>query len=93
MQSLNGKVAVVTGGSRGIGFAIAQALVAEGVKVVDYRLEASRIWRRRGTKLERARPGKRRDVETESRRRAAVRRRRAGDRCGGRRASAASISS
>jgi NAD(P)-dependent dehydrogenase (short-subunit alcohol dehydrogenase family) len=34
MQSLDGKVAVVTGGSRGIGFAIAQALVAGGVKVL-----------------------------------------------------------
>jgi 3-oxoacyl-[acyl-carrier protein] reductase len=33
MESLNGKVAVVTGGSRGIGLAIAHALVAEGVKV------------------------------------------------------------
>jgi NAD(P)-dependent dehydrogenase (short-subunit alcohol dehydrogenase family) len=33
MQSLNGKVAVVTGGSRGIGLAIARALVADGVKV------------------------------------------------------------
>jgi NAD(P)-dependent dehydrogenase (short-subunit alcohol dehydrogenase family) len=33
MQSLNGKVAIVTGGSRGIGLAIARALVAEGVHV------------------------------------------------------------
>jgi NAD(P)-dependent dehydrogenase (short-subunit alcohol dehydrogenase family) len=33
MQRLDGKVAVVTGGSRGIGFAIAHALVSEGVKV------------------------------------------------------------
>ena len=31
--SLHGRVAVVTGGSRGIGLAIAQALVAEGVNV------------------------------------------------------------
>jgi 3-oxoacyl-[acyl-carrier protein] reductase len=33
MQSLRGSVAIVTGGSRGIGLAIARALVAEGVKV------------------------------------------------------------
>jgi len=33
MQSLNGKTAVVTGGSRGIGFAIAHALAEEGVNV------------------------------------------------------------
>ncbi len=33
MDSLRGKVAIVTGGSRGIGLAIARALVAEGVSV------------------------------------------------------------
>jgi 3-oxoacyl-[acyl-carrier protein] reductase len=33
MNSLNGKVAIVTGGSRGIGLAIARALVADGVRV------------------------------------------------------------
>ena len=33
METLRGKVAVVTGGSRGIGLAIARALAAEGVKV------------------------------------------------------------
>jgi len=33
MQALNGSVAMVTGGSRGIGLAIARALVANGAKV------------------------------------------------------------
>jgi len=34
MSSLNGKCAVVTGGSRGIGFAIARALMDEGARVL-----------------------------------------------------------
>jgi len=33
MESIDGKVAIVTGGSRGIGLAIARALVANGVRV------------------------------------------------------------
>jgi 3-oxoacyl-[acyl-carrier protein] reductase len=41
MQTLNGKIAIVTGGSRGIGLAIAHALVGEGVNVtVTARSEA-----------------------------------------------------
>ena len=47
MGSLNGKVAFVTGGSRGIGLAIARALVAEGAQVAitgksDAHLSAAR---------------------------------------------------
>jgi len=53
--TLNGKVALVTGGSRGIGLAIARALAAEGVKVSvtglsDAHLSAAR------TKIESAGP-------------------------------------
>jgi NAD(P)-dependent dehydrogenase (short-subunit alcohol dehydrogenase family) len=33
MDSLSNKIAIVTGGSRGIGFAVARALLAEGVRV------------------------------------------------------------
>lgn len=43
MESLNGKVAVVTGGSRGIGLAIARALVAEGAQVAITGRSASRL--------------------------------------------------
>jgi NAD(P)-dependent dehydrogenase (short-subunit alcohol dehydrogenase family) len=34
MSELEGKVAIVTGGSSGIGFGTAERLVAEGAKVV-----------------------------------------------------------
>jgi 3-oxoacyl-[acyl-carrier protein] reductase len=43
MQSLHGKVAVVTGGSRGIGLAIARALVADGVDVLITGLSESHL--------------------------------------------------
>jgi NAD(P)-dependent dehydrogenase (short-subunit alcohol dehydrogenase family) len=43
MQSLREKVALVTGGSRGIGFAIAQALVAEGMRVAITGLSESHL--------------------------------------------------
>jgi 3-oxoacyl-[acyl-carrier protein] reductase len=53
---LRGKVAIVTGGSRGIGFAIAHALVAEGVNVtVTGKNEAHLSGAR--SRLERAGPG------------------------------------
>ena len=47
MESLKGKVAIVTGGSRGIGLATARALVAEGVQVAvtgrdEHHLSAAR---------------------------------------------------
>lgn len=47
-DALRGKVAVVTGGSRGIGFSIAQALVAAGVNIV--------ITARNATQLSNAKP-------------------------------------
>ena len=57
MISLADKVAIVTGGSRGIGLAIARALVAEGVHVsITGRTEASLAQAR--TMLEGAGPGK-----------------------------------
>src|SRR5947209_11987708 len=67
MQSLRGKVALVTGGSRGIGFAIAQALASEGAKVAVTGLNESHLSDAR-LKLEGAAPG---GIET---RRADIRR-------------------
>jgi 3-oxoacyl-[acyl-carrier protein] reductase len=60
MQSLRGKVALVTGGSRGIGLAVARGLVADGVNVaVTGRSEAHLSAAR--PKIEAAGPG---SVET-----------------------------
>jgi 3-oxoacyl-[acyl-carrier protein] reductase len=56
MQSLIGKVAVVTGGSRGIGFAIADALAVAGAKVAITGLSEAHLADARA-KLERTSPG------------------------------------
>jgi 3-oxoacyl-[acyl-carrier protein] reductase len=60
MPALNGKVAFVTGGSRGIGLAIARALMAEGAQVAVTGRSAGHLSAARG-QIERAGPGK---VET-----------------------------
>ena len=60
MQSLHGKVALVTGGSRGIGLAIARALVADGVQVAVTGRSAAHLSAAR-PKIEPAGPG---SVET-----------------------------
>jgi NAD(P)-dependent dehydrogenase (short-subunit alcohol dehydrogenase family) len=56
MESLRGKVALVTGGSRGIGLAIARALVADGVQVAVTGLNAQHLSSAR-VKIEAAGPG------------------------------------
>lgn len=43
MQELSGKVAVVTGGASGIGFAMAQRFAAEGMKIVVADIEADAL--------------------------------------------------
>ena len=60
MEILRGKVAFVTGGSRGIGLAIARALMAEGMQVAITGQNAAHLSSAR-PELERAGPGK---VET-----------------------------
>ena len=56
MESLRGKVALVTGGSRGIGLAIARALVADGVQVAITGRSAAHLSAAR-PKIEAAGPG------------------------------------
>jgi NAD(P)-dependent dehydrogenase (short-subunit alcohol dehydrogenase family) len=60
MQQLTGKVAIVTGGSRGIGLAIARALAHQGVHVAVTGRSAAHLSAAR-SKIEAAGPGK---VET-----------------------------
>jgi 3-oxoacyl-[acyl-carrier protein] reductase len=57
MQTLTGKVALVTGGSRGIGLAIARALVHEGVQVAVTGRHPAHLSAARPT-IEAAGPGK-----------------------------------
>jgi 3-oxoacyl-[acyl-carrier protein] reductase len=63
MQSLKGKVAVVTGGSRGIGFAIAHTLAVEGARVAITGLSESHLAEARA-RLERVDRGRPAEVET-----------------------------
>ena len=56
MKSLSGKVAMVTGGSRGIGLAIASALVSEGVQVAVTGMSAAHLSTAR-SKIDGAGPG------------------------------------
>jgi NAD(P)-dependent dehydrogenase (short-subunit alcohol dehydrogenase family) len=60
MQSLRGKVALITGGSRGIGLAIARALVADGVQIAVTGRSAAHLSAAR-SRIEPAGPG---SVET-----------------------------
>jgi len=72
MHSLRGKVAVVTGGSRGIGLAIARALVADGVQVAITGRSAAHLSSAR-PKIEAAGPGAVETLQADVRNHEAVR--------------------
>jgi len=67
MQSLGGNVALVTGGSRGIGLAIARALVADGVRVAITGRSAAHLSSARPS-IEAAGPGSVETLQTDVRR-------------------------
>jgi 3-oxoacyl-[acyl-carrier protein] reductase len=73
MQSLRGKVALVTGGSRGIGLAIARALVADGARVAITGRSAAHLSSARPS-IEAAGPGSVETLQTDVRRYADVQR-------------------
>ena len=67
MEVLTGKVALVTGGTRGIGLAIARALVADGVQVVATGRSAAHVTAAR-RRIEDAGPGAVETLEADVRR-------------------------
>jgi NAD(P)-dependent dehydrogenase (short-subunit alcohol dehydrogenase family) len=67
MQAVDGKVAIVTGGSRGIGFAIAHALVAHGVQVTITGVDEGRLSEAR-RRIQGAGPGSVEALRTDVRR-------------------------
>jgi NAD(P)-dependent dehydrogenase (short-subunit alcohol dehydrogenase family) len=73
MQSLRGKVAVVTGGSRGIGLAIARALVADGAQTAIAGRSAAHLASARRT-IEAAGPGAVETLQADVRRHADMQR-------------------
>jgi 3-oxoacyl-[acyl-carrier protein] reductase len=73
MELLRGKVALVTGGSRGIGLAIARALVAEGVQVAVTARSAAHLSAAR-PRIESAGPGSVETLQADVRRYAEVER-------------------
>src|SRR5262249_51462544 len=71
MHSLRGKVALVTGGSRGIGLALARALVGEGVRVAITGRSAAHLSSARPS-IEAAGPGSVETIQADVRRYADV---------------------